>query len=97
MCHMAHHTPHPTPNAYRRRYPLELTPDENTQLETAAHQTGGSKRAAILAGLNALTETTQLRDTLTQTQADLTTANAEIEHVRRQECGRSSGSFRVGV
>src|SRR5690242_16910288 len=47
---MPRHTPQPANNAFRRRFPLELTPDECDQLEQAG-QRHGTKRAALLAGL----------------------------------------------
>lgn len=51
---MAHHPATPTPGSgFRRRFPLELTPDEYARLEEAG-RTAGSKRAALLAGLAAL-------------------------------------------
>ncbi|MHB8642842.1 MAG: hypothetical protein ACYDA3_08155 [Gaiellaceae bacterium] len=60
MTGRAKHPDTPTPESYRRRFPLELTPSESDHLEHHA-RTHGSKRAALLAGLNALTE----HDTLT--------------------------------
>jgi len=53
---MAHHpTSPPLPAGFRRRFPLELSPDEYARLEEAG-KVVGSKRAALLAGLTALAE-----------------------------------------
>jgi hypothetical protein len=51
---MAHHqTSTPLPAGFRRRFPLELSPDGDAALE-AAGKDHGSKRAALLVGLAAL-------------------------------------------
>ncbi len=58
---MAHHPSAPTPGSgFRRRFPLELSPDEYARLEEAG-RVAGSKRAALLAGLSALDDATRLR------------------------------------
>ncbi len=51
---MAHRPSTPTPGSgFRRRFPLELSPEEFARLEEAG-RAAGSKRAALLAGLAAL-------------------------------------------
>jgi len=57
---MAHHPSTPILHSgFRRRFPLELSPDEYARLERAG-RTAGSKRAALLAGLAALEQTAAL-------------------------------------
>lgn len=57
---MAHHrTSQPLPAGFRRRFPLELSPDEYEVLE-AAGKIAGSKRAALLAGLAALSDSAKV-------------------------------------
>ena len=77
MCHMARHTPAPLPGGFRRRFPLELSPDEYQRLEQA-RRTAGSKRAALLSGLQALEQTHELRTALTQAEDNLEAAHGEI-------------------
>ena len=78
MSHMAHHIPPPPlPTGFRRRFPLELSPDEYQRLEDAARP-AGSKRAALLAGLAALTEAHEIRAALTRAEDQLATAHTEI-------------------
>jgi len=58
---MAHHPSTPTlGSGFRRRFPLELSPEEHERLEKAG-RVAGSKRAALLAGLAGLEDATRLR------------------------------------
>ena len=78
MCHMAHHVPHPPlPTGFRRRFPLELSPDEYQRLEDAARP-AGSKRAALLLGLAALAETHEHQAALARAEGELGAARDEI-------------------
>lgn len=78
MCHMARHIPPPPlPSGFRRRFPLELSPEEYQRLEDAARP-AGSKRAALLAGLAALTEAQETQAALTRAEDQLATAHTEI-------------------
>lgn len=56
---MAHHASTPG-SGFRRRFPLELSPEEYARLQKAGRK-AGSKRAALLAGLVALEEHEQAR------------------------------------
>ena len=87
---MAHHpTPTALPAGFRRRFPLELSPDEYARLEGAG-KIHGSKRAALLAGLASLEERTN-RDTRvrrvtatdTKAQAKLTALEAKVAECER--------------
>jgi hypothetical protein len=72
MCHMAARAKHPdTPNpqSFRRRFPLELTPAECELLEREGRRVG-TKRAALLAGLEALQDREPLAHALEQLEAE---------------------------
>jgi hypothetical protein len=70
------------PRRFRRRLPLELTPDELALLEhhQARH---GSKRATLVAGLYAL-QAEPDRDQLAQAARDRDTATAEAAALRKR-------------
>jgi len=75
---MAHHPSTPTLHSgFRRRFPLELSPDEYARLEEAG-RAAGSKRAALLAGLAALEDATRLRADAARTATAQNTARATI-------------------
>ena len=75
---MAHHPSPLTPGSgFRRRFPLELSPDEYARLEEAG-RAAGSKRAALLAGLAALEETSALRTAAARAEKTRSDARAQI-------------------
>jgi len=75
---MAHHSTSPAlPAGFRRRFPLELSPDEYARLEEAG-KAAGSKRAALLAGLAALEELSAERAEAARLAAAHTTAQETI-------------------
>jgi DNA repair exonuclease SbcCD ATPase subunit len=76
---MAHHPSTPAPGpGFRRRFPLELSPEEYARLEEAG-RTAGSKRAALLAGLEVLAERERGGSRATKEQTLL------AEHAERAE------------
>jgi hypothetical protein len=87
---MAHHRTAPSlPSGFRRRFPLELSPDEYEALEAAGTK-AGSKRAALLAGLAALSEHDALSDEAARmaasnkkAQATITALEAKIAELER--------------
>jgi len=81
---MAHHPATPNPaSGFRRRFPLELTPEEYARLEEAG-RTAGSKRAALLAGLAALEDREPNGSRATKEQARLA-QRAEHDEARLAE------------
>lgn len=64
-------------DGFRRRFPLELTPAECELLEHQGRRLG-TKRAALLAGLQALQERDELAQRIERLQADNQAARAEL-------------------
>lgn len=75
---MAHHpTSAALPSGFRRRFPLELSPDEYKRLEAEGKRCG-SKRAALLAGLTALAERDARSKELARGAASATKSQTQI-------------------
>lgn len=77
---MARATPTPLPTGFRRRFPLELTPEEYAGLDEQG-RAHGSKRAAILAGLGALKDLERLRAALGRVEAERDEARGSGAHL----------------
>jgi multidrug efflux pump subunit AcrA (membrane-fusion protein) len=80
MCHMSQRARHPhtpSPDSFRRRFPLELTPAECQLLEREGRR-AGTKRAALLAGLEALQEQERLTQALTQLETERDTLHNQL-------------------
>src|SRR6266849_3454542 len=80
MCHMTRRAKDPnapSPDSFRRRFPLELTPAECELLEREGRR-AGTKRAALLAGLTAVAEREQLAQALRQAETERAALQSEL-------------------